>query len=466
MAGLVVALPASLILYWSIQRLRHQELAQTLERVSASQLTEVTRESCESDPRWFLAGPRTGRPSAEDRQQPDADVRLPRPSAAELPFEFFPYDDNFLGSSTASPRFPEVLRRPFLVDPDLRQAMASYESSAGTGLQLARLTGWTSGPCAVLLFRTQPLPNHRLKSAALFGGLFGVCFAVAVLAGYPIVSRVTRLTQAARASARQDYEAMVPISGKDEISSLAFVFNEAAADIRRRSVDARDREEALRRYVANTTDDVAAPLAALEANLAGLQSRPDLSGPSRDQLRDAIREAHRLVSRLTNLASVAALRKSTTQAAREPIDMNALVERVVERHRALARALDVTIEQAVPPKTVTYAADPGLIEQTITNVVGNAVIYNKPGGRVQIELKGYERDARFSLRVTDNGPGVSDEEFAGLTANKRFRGDEGRSGRPGGRGLGLAIAREVTDRFGLKLDLRRPSSGGFEVEIG
>ena len=84
---------------------------------------------------------------------------------------------------------------------------------------------------------------------------------------------------------------------------------------------------------------------------------------------------------------------------------------------------------------------------------------------MQVELKGYERDARFALRVTDNGPGVTDDEFAALTANKRFRGDEGRSGRVG-RGLGLAIAREVTDRHGLKLDLRRPSSGGFEVEIG
>jgi signal transduction histidine kinase len=350
------------------------------------------------------------------------------------------------------------------VDPSLREAMSSYESAEGTGLQLARLTGWMPGPCSVLLFRNQPLPHHRLKSLSLFTGIFAASFAVAVLAGYPIVARVRRLTHAARESARADYSAMAPITGQDEISSLAFIFNEAASDIRRRAVDAGDREEALRRYVTHTTNDVAQPLAALEASLAELQGRGDLSGAARDQLRDAIREAHRLVSRLTNLASVTALRQ-TGQVVREPIDMKALVERVVERHRALARALDVTIEHAVPATPVTYAGSPALLEQAITNVVGNAVLCNTPGGRVQVELKGYERDARFALRVTDNGPGVTDEEFAGLTANKRFRGDEGRSGR-GGRGLGLAIAREVTDRLGLQLDLRRPSAGGFEVEIG
>ena len=211
---------------------------------------------------------------------------------------------------------------------------------------------------------------------------------------------------------------------------------------------------------------VAQPMAALEASLADLESRGGLPPAAQEQLRNAVREAHRLVSRLTNLASVAALRKSGDRTAREPIDMNALVDRVVGRHGPLARALDVRINHVVPAKSVVFAADPALIEQAVTNVVANAVLYNTPGGRVDIELKGYERDNRFSLRVTDTGPGVSDEELAGLTANRRFRGDEARSRRPGGRGLGLAIAREVTDRFGLRLDLRRPSSGGFEVEMG
>jgi signal transduction histidine kinase len=139
---------------------------------------------------------------------------------------------------------------------------------------------------------------------------------------------------------------------------------------------------------------------------------------------------------------------------------------VVHQHDALARALGVTVHHTVPERSVVFAADPALIEQAVTNIVGNAILYNTPGGRVEIDLKGYERDSRFTLRVTDTGPGVSDDEFAGLTANRRFRGDEGRTRRPGGRGLGLAITREVADRFGLVLNLRRPSAGGFEVEVG
>jgi signal transduction histidine kinase len=67
--------------------------------------------------------------------------------------------------------------------------------------------------------------------------------------------------------------------------------------------------------------------------------------------------------------------------------------------------------------------------------------------------------------VADTGQGVSDEEFRGLTAVRRFRGDEGRIRRPGAPGLGLAVAREVADRFKLQLDLKRPGQAGFEVEF-
>ena len=67
--------------------------------------------------------------------------------------------------------------------------------------------------------------------------------------------------------------------------------------------------------------------------------------------------------------------------------------------------------------------------------------------------------------MTDNGPGVSEEELARLTAIRRFRGDEGRTQQPGGLGLGLAIVREVGDRLKLQWTFRRILSGGFEAEL-
>jgi signal transduction histidine kinase len=55
--------------------------------------------------------------------------------------------------------------------------------------------------------------------------------------------------------------------------------------------------------------------------------------------------------------------------------------------------------------------------------------------------------------------------LARLNANRRFRGDEGRARRPGELGLGLAVVREVCDRFGIQWAFRKNAKGWFEAEM-
>jgi signal transduction histidine kinase len=453
--ALLLALPAALFAYYVAGWIEMRDRRVLLERVAEAQLNDVTRDACQTDPGWFLAGPRTGRPSLADRQSPDADALLPRPRAEEMPFEFFAYDDEFLPKSVAGPRFPEDLRRTMRASSQLRLASSTYSSSQGRGLQTAIRTQW-GNPCAVLLLRQPPPPGRFWTNAAFFLGLYGVACLVALGALTPITRRVRRLSREAKASAAAGYGEMVTITGSDEISSLGAVFNDTATDIRQRAVDARDREEALRRYVETTTEDIVPPLATLSARLATLSGS---EGPA------AAKESHRLMMLVQNLAAVTRLRAVTQDAPREAVDLAAVVASVVETRRTLGRVAGVTIDASRATTPVTVQADRALIEQAVANLVDNAIVYNRAGGAVAIELASYDHGRRFRLVVSDNGPGVDDETLAGLTANKRFRGDEARSRRPGGRGLGLALTREIADRFGMQLDLRQPVGGGFEAEI-
>jgi signal transduction histidine kinase len=298
----------------------------------------------------------------------------------------------------------------------------------------------------------------------MFTGFFLGVLVVAGAVTARTETRVRVLARSIRESVREQYATMAPVSGRDEVSAIGAAFNEAAADIRRRSVDVREREEALRRHARQTSEDVAVPLAELEGRLAVLADDVVLSDRQRADLRQALIDAHHLVARLNNLTAVARLRVSTDEQTREPVDVARLVEHVAKSRVPLAKASGVDVAATVPSGAVMWNADAVLLEQAVANVLDNAIVYNRPGGRVTVELKSYEHAGRFTLRVTDDGSGVSDDVFAALTANRRFRGDEGRSGRAG-RGLGLAVAREVADRFGLQLELRRPSDGGFEVEF-
>lgn len=460
LTSLALAVPAALIAFFAVNALEARGRVALLERAAEAHVSSIMRDACEQDPRWFLAGPRANRPPLSERQAPDADVTLPRPSAEQLPFEMFAYDDDYSPSSTAGPRFPDDFKRALRASTSLKQVSGEYTSKTGTGLQTAIVTGWTPGPCSILLFRQQPAPSRFFTQTAILVGLFVAFLAVGLAATAPTGMRMRSLSLAARQSAQQDYGEIVRVSGADEVGSFGALFNEMAADLRRKTVDARDREEILRRYVENMSTDVGEPLAELERQLGrALAARPDPA------IALAVKEAHRLSMQVRNNAAVIRLRGVNDESRREPVDLASVVADVVADRSALAAAAQVQIDASKAKATAVVQADRFLIEQAIGNVLDNAIIYNDAGGLVRIELHAYDHGQRTSLLIADHGPGVSDEQFEGLIANKRFRGDESRTRRPGGRGLGLALAREVADRFGLKLDLRQPTSGGLEAEF-
>jgi signal transduction histidine kinase len=123
----------------------------------------------------------------------------------------------------------------------------------------------------------------------------------------------------------------------------------------------------------------------------------------------------------------------------------------------------VTLTATLPPGPVMIAADATLIEQSVRNLVDNAIRYNNPGGHVSVTLSGDPH--AFSLKVVDDGQGVSDEELRQITSVRRFRGDEAKMRRPHSIGLGLAVVREACDRFDIKWAFGRPRGQGFEVEL-
>jgi len=460
LTSLALALPAAVIVFLVVNWIEARDRVALLERTAEAHVSSTMRDACEQDPMWFLAGPRVARPTLAERQVPDADVRVPRPNADPLPFDIYAYDDQYSPSSVAGPRFPDDFKRALRASTMVRHVSGDYDSKIGSGLQTAVVTGWTPGPCAILLFRQQAAPGSVWTRTGLFVGLFGAFLVIGLAATAPTGARMRSLSLAARQSAERDYTEIVKVSGADEVGAFGALYNEMAADLRRKTTDARDREEILRRYVENTTVDVGEPLGELERRLGEvLASRQDTA------IAVAVKEAHRLVMQVRNQAAVIRLRGVTTASPREAVNLAATIASLVEDRGPLLAATHVTVDTSKAMAPAVVQADPMLMAQAIANVLDNAIIYNDAGGAVRIELHAYDHGQRVSLLVADNGPGVPDEEFEGLTANKRFRGDESRTRRPGGRGLGLALAREVADRFGLELDLRQPTSGGLEAEF-
>jgi signal transduction histidine kinase len=374
--------------------------------------------------------------------------------------EIFGYDVAFKAANARAPAFPEDLRRALQAGEPF--AARNEVVPDGRILWVALATEHLDGPCAMLLARRIDLgPREDATTPLLWSIALAVGLGAAVLAAAgPAVRRIRRLTQEVSRSAAEGYSGTVTVSGADEIADLAVAFNEAGAAIRARVASVEEREKALREFVANTTHDVMVPLTVLQGHLAQLRDAPDATA-----VKEALEEAHYIGSLLHNLGAAARLEAGNGELHRSPVDLGALVERVVARHRPLARARDVVLDYSLPESPVTVEADLTLLEQAVGNLAHNAIRYNGPGGHVAVRLdRDLARPGTWSLRVLDDGPGILPDEIARLT-ERSYRGGAARTRHPEGQGLGLHIALEVAKRHGFTLNLHPREPRGLEAEL-
>jgi two-component system, OmpR family, sensor histidine kinase BaeS len=282
------------------------------------------------------------------------------------------------------------------------------------------------------------------------------------VAAAPVVGRIRLLTEEVLRSAESRYEQPVQVGGKDEIAQLARAFNDAGAGVRAQICRVEEREKALRAFLADTTHDLMIPLTVLQGHLDHLQKAPVGGGAESSVLVSAIQEAHYVGSLVHNLAAAAKLEGGETLVEFHAVDLGAVVERVVERHRPVAKPSEIIIDFVVPERPLIVQGDVTLIEQAVSNLVHNAVRYNRRGGHVAVILE--EAPPGFWLEVIDDGPGISRYDLKRVF-QRRERGDHARQRRPEGLGLGLHIARSVVERHGFDIRLDSVAGGGVHVAI-
>lgn len=141
------------------------------------------------------------------------------------------------------------------------------------------------------------------------------------------------------------------------------------------------------------------------------------------------------------------------QGAREPIDLNLLVESV--RRDFLEMGAEVGVSgQALAP----LWGRPQAIKRCLTNLVSNAV---KFGRHVGIAMQDGEA---VRICVRDDGPGIAPEQLERVF-EPFYRIEVSRNRDTGGTGLGLSIARDVAQAHGGTVMLRNRPGGGLEAEL-
>lgn len=210
-----------------------------------------------------------------------------------------------------------------------------------------------------------------------------------------------------------------------------------------------------RRFVADASHELRAPLAVLRAETE-LALRRERSG---DEYRAALESIAKESERLDHLVDelLATSRAELDAREREAIDAGELVREVGERVRpaAAARGIDVRIDTAAEALAQVNRAT---LERALLAVAHNAVEYS----RATLRMRTTRNNGVVEIQIADDGPGFSTDALEHAT-ERFWRGDAGRP--RGGTGLGLAIARNMVEANGGDLTLANAANGGAVVTI-
>lgn len=224
--------------------------------------------------------------------------------------------------------------------------------------------------------------------------------------------------------------------------------------------------ESMRRdFTANVSHELKTPLASIQAYtetlLLGALDDPTANRHFVEQIAAGTERLSALIADLLQLARLDS-EPPGRQSQSEAVDVRPILDDVIGLHTAIADAKGITLQHH-RGEAARVAANTDAIRVIFGNLVGNAIRYNKPNGRVDIRYEQPPGTGMLQVTVSDTGVGIPAGEQSRIF-ERFYRVDRARSIDTGGTGLGLAIVKHQLQHLGGAISVRsRPGAGSHFI---
>jgi signal transduction histidine kinase len=289
-----------------------------------------------------------------------------------------------------------------------------------------------------------------ILSLAIGGALTALAAILSGRVARQVLAPANRIASLAESIEAKDLSQRLHAQSNDELGRLCASFDRMLD----RLEAAFERE---RRFVADASHELRAPLAVLRAEVDLALRRPRDSDEYRLAIESIATETQRLETLTDEL--LAAARSDVDARGRERLDAAAIAAEVGERIRiaALERGICVVVDTG---RQMYVDAHRATLERALLAIAHNAIQHAPDGGTVRLDVR--EADGDINIAVCDDGPGFSNDALAHAT--ERFWRENGARTR-GGTGLGLTIADTLVNANGGRLGLDNSADGGAVVTI-
>lgn len=211
----------------------------------------------------------------------------------------------------------------------------------------------------------------------------------------------------------------------------------------------------------NASHELKSPLTAI-MGFSELMMTPELSEENRAQCAKDIHESSKrmatLIEKMITLGKLDSAQYAEKKT--EDVDLRKISEEVIKRLKVIADSINVTMSCE---GEATVKGDPNQMYTLISNLVSNAIKYNKENGTVLITLS--QTDDTVKISVKDSGVGIPKKDIPRI-CERFYRVDSSHSKTSlDSNGLGLAIVKQIVDDYGAELKIDSTTGVGSTFTI-
>jgi len=292
-----------------------------------------------------------------------------------------------------------------------------------------------------------------LVTSFLVGGVLCAILIASAKMVFPLKKLAFNLQQLADG----DLQEKVDVKGNYEVETIVDSVNNMLEDMR-------NTEQRRQEFVSNVSHELKTPLTSMKVlaeSLVGQSGIPEEL--YQEFLHDINTEIDRENEIITDLLNIVRLDRKEGEMHIAQVSINELLEIVMRRLRPIAkeRNVEMVFESF---RSVLAEVDEVKMSLVFTNLIENAIKYNKEGGQVKVSLNADHR--YFYVRVEDTGIGIP-EEAKKYIFDRFYRVDKARSRETGGTGLGLAITKSAVmmHKGNIKVSGKEGEGSVFVVRI-
>jgi signal transduction histidine kinase/DNA-binding response OmpR family regulator len=253
--------------------------------------------------------------------------------------------------------------------------------------------------------------------------------------------------------------------GRDEVDLMRTVADQVATAMERvrsrralGAANARLVESDRRKneFLAVLSHELRNPLAPLKNSLYILDRAPAGGEQARRAHQVIDRQVTQLANLVNDLLDVTRISRNKIQLQKERLNLNELVQRTVDDHRAAFEKSEIRVDLATPRAAVFVIADSTRVAQLVSNLLQNAAKFTHRGGRTSVSVA--KEPGSAVVRVADDGVGMTPETVARLF-QPFTQADHSLDRSRGGLGLGLALVKGLVDLHGGSVSARSEGLG-------